>query len=296
MTDVADIEKRVCDDPDSIAGLQEDEITQVLREVRLIFEGESALIEVDGSVVFVGDTHGDFPTTKAIVQRFFDCDHLVFLGDYIDREPVQWGSILNITYLLLLKCCFPQKFVLLKGNHECNYLIPCFPYEFEGEILQRFGSSTLHERFVDVFSVMPLMVLSHKIFAAHGGIIKAANLNVLKNIGKNDVAAVETLVWSDPALSQTYRGAGNRFNGSDLRRFLGGIGANVFLRGHDYSTLGFSIYDDRCLTIFSSRRYQEMGNGGILVACAEEEVSRVSDLVVEDFSGGQWRKYQVARR
>jgi predicted phosphodiesterase len=295
MIDVAWMKKRVLEDPDCVAGFQEDEITYVLRTVQPLFMDEKALIELDGTVVFVGDIHGDFQTTKAIIQRFLDCDHVVFLGDYIDREPMQGGSILTLTYLLLLKCCFPQKIVLLKGNHECHYLIPCFPYEFEDEIVQRFGSAALHDRFVEVFSVMPLMVLSHNVFAAHGGIVKGVDLKALKNIEKNDTAAVTSLVLSDPAFSPTYRGVGDRFDEHELHRFLEGISATVFIRGHDYTTLGYSIYGDRGLTLFSSSRYKDEGNKGILVARVEKEVTCVSDLFVEDFSSGEWRKYQVAR-
>jgi predicted phosphodiesterase len=295
MIDVAWMKKRVLEDPDCVAGFQEEEIACVLRTVQSLFMDEKALIELDGTVVFVGDIHGDFQITKAIIQRFFDCDYIVFLGDYIDREPMQWGSILTLTYLLLLKCCFPQKIVLLKGNHECHYLIPCFPYEFEDEIVQRFGSAALHDRFVEVFSVMPLMVLSHKVFAAHGGIVKGVDLKALNNIEKNDTAAVTSLVWSDSAFSSMYREVGDRFDEHELHRFLEGISAKVFIRGHDYTTLGYSIYGDRCLTLFSSSRYTNEGNKGILVACAEKEATCVSDLCVEDFSSGEWRKYQVAR-
>jgi predicted phosphodiesterase len=295
MIDVAWMKKRVLEDPDCVAGFQEDEIADILRTVQPLFMDEKALIELDGTVVFIGDIHGDFQTTKAIIQRFFDCDYVVFLGDYIDREPVQWGSLLTITYLLLLKCCFPQQIVLLKGNHECHSLIPCSPYEFEGEILQRFGSSALHKRFIDVFSMMPLMVFSQRVFASHAGIVKSADLRFLKTIDKNDVAAVECLVWSDPACSLAFRGVGDRFNKNDLLGFLDGIHANVFVRGHDYTTLGFSIYDDRCLTLFSSRGYMQEGNGGILVARAEKEISQMKDLFVEDFSSGQWKKYKIKR-
>jgi len=295
MIDVARMKKRVLGDPDCVADFHDDDIAGVLRTVQPLFEEEKALIELDGTVVFVGDTHGDFQTTKAIVQRFFNCDHVVFLGDYIDREPMQWGSILTITYLFLLKCCFPKKIVLLKGNHECDYLIPCSPHEFENEILQRFGSLALHERFVEVFSEMSLMVVSHRIFASHGGIIKGADLQFLKNIDKNDASTVESLVWSDPALSLMYRGLGDRFDEKELLRFLDEIHVNVFLRGHDYTTLGFSIYGDRCLTLFSSRDYKKMGNGGILIARAEHEISLVNDLFVEDFSSGEWKHYTVKR-
>jgi len=152
-------------------------------------------------------------------------DHLVFLGDHIDREPTKWGSIYNITYLLLLKLLYHEKVILLKGNHECNYLIPCYPYEFEKEIIQRFGSSKLHSKYVEVFSSIPLITLT------------------------------------------TYN-----------------------------NTLGFSIYNDRCLTIFSSQRYKNMGNGGILVAKVEKNVKYASDIVIEDFSTGEWNKYKIIKR
>jgi hypothetical protein len=287
--------KKMIDDPGCVADLKEEDITDLLRKVHPFFKAESALVELEGSVTFTGDLHGDFLTTQAIVHRFFPCDHLVFLGDYIDREPIRWGSLLTMTYLLILKWCFPKKFILLKGNHECNYLIPCVPYEFETEIIQRFDSGALHERFVEVFREMPLMIFSHGVFAAHGGIIKGADLRTLKTIGKNDGTAVAALVWSDPVLSPTYRGVGERFDEHDLHQFLEGISAKVFVRGHDYKTLGYSIYGDRCLTLFSSSRYKEEGNGGILVARADKEIARASDLVVEDYSKGHWNMYQVAR-
>ncbi|MDD2665714.1 MAG: metallophosphoesterase family protein [Methanocellales archaeon] len=230
------------------------------------------------------------------MKRFFDGRYLVFLGDYIDRDPMKWGSIHNVTYLLFLKCRYPEKIFLLKGNHECNYAIPCFPYEFEQEIIQRYGSHRLHKKYVEAFSSMPLMVLAKNVFAAHGGILKGANLEQLRKIGKNDLTSIESIVWSDPIISTTFRGVGDPFNEEDLTKFLDGINARVFIRGHDYSTLGISIYGGRCLTIFSSRRYKEMGNGGILVARAEKEISCTSDLILEDFSTGKWLNYEAARR
>jgi len=296
MTDIDNITSRVVNDPDYVACLNENEIEDCLETVKFILEKEKALIELNGNVVFIGDTHGDFSTTKAIVERFLNVNHLVFLGDYIDREPMKWGSIYNITYLLLLKCIYPEKIVLLKGNHECNYVIPCFPYEFEIETIQRYDSSNLHGKYAEVFSLMPLMVLTNNVFAAHGGILKEADLKQLRKTGKNDLGAIESLVWSDPVISSTFRGAGNPFNEEDLIKFLDEINARVFIRGHDYNNLGFTIYGDRCITIFSSCRYKEMGNGGILVASADKEILSASDLVLEDFSTGKWVNYKAARR
>jgi len=296
MVDIENIIDDVVNDPDRVKNLDESEIEKCLDKIIPILKKEKTLLELSGKVGFIGDTHGDFKTTKSIIKRLIDLDHLVFLGDYIDREPSQWGSIFNITYLLLLKYRYPEKIVLLKGNHECNYIIPCLPYEFESEIIKRFGSYKLHDKYVEVFSAMPLMVLANNVFAAHGGIIKGADLDFLRRIGKNDKMAIEALVWSDPVISLTFRGAGFSFNSDDLSEFLEDINAKVFVRGHDYDALGFSIYKDKCLTIFSSNRYKEMGNGGILVARTNKKVNNASDLIVEDFSTGKWIKYIVAIR
>ena len=184
MVDLDKIINNIVKNPDKIKNLDERVIEKLLEKIIPILNEEKTLIKLKGKIGFIGDTHGDFETTKSIIKRFFYLDHLVFLGDYIDREPKEWGSIYNITYLLLLKYRFPKKIVLLKGNHECNYIIPCLPYEFETEIVKRFGSSKLHDKYVEVFSFMPLMVLAENVFAAHGGILKNADLDYLNKIDK----------------------------------------------------------------------------------------------------------------
>lgn len=288
--------KEIVNDPDLVKLLDCDEIKEILKCVRKIFEKEKALIEPNSDkFIFVGDTHGDFETTTSIVKNFFEDNCVVFLGDYIDREPTEWGSIYNIVYLFILKFCFPDKIYLLKGNHECNYIIPCFPYEFEYELIERYGKNTLHSDFVDVFKEMPLMFFAKRIFAAHGGILKDADINLLRKIDKNDISAIEYLAWSDPVISNTCRGCGYPFDEDDLTKFLDKINAKIFLRGHDYNTLGFSIYNNRCFTIFSSRRYKDMGNKGILVAKVEKDVDSIDDINVYDFSTGEWRNYDIRR-
>jgi len=296
MSNGDEIVDSVINDADEVMSLDGSEIEECLERAVSILEEEKTLVELDGDVVFVGDTHGDFETTKAVVERFFDADHLVFLGDYIDREPVQWGSIYNLTYLLLLKCRFPEKIILLKGNHECNYVISCFPYEFDTEVTQKYGSPSLHPKYVEAFSCMPLMVLVKNVFAAHSGFLKKGDLTTLRNIGKNDLEAIKFIAWSDPAISKVFRGVGEPFTEEDIAQFLERIGAKVFVRGHDYTTLGFSIYGDRCVTIFSSRMYKDMGNGGILVVRTNGDVFHASDLLLWDFSTGKWIKYNVVKR
>lgn len=282
--------------PEQIQDLQEVEIASLLSQVFPLLEKEPSLIELHGHVAFVGDTHGDFTTSIALVHHFLPVDHLVFLGDYIDRAPTPGGSLCNITYLLLLKLLYPEKIILLKGNHESIFTIPCSPYAFDAEIQDRFGSHRLHKAFLQVFSALPLMVLSHNIYAAHGGFLvnatKADLLTLSKTIG--DVFA--DIVWSDPIGSTTYRGIGHRFTEDELLLFLKRLSASVFIRGHDYNTLGVSIFHDRCFTLFSSQVYQNKGNGGILVARTTKDIAVASDLIVENYATGEWRPYTIAKR
>lgn len=289
-----DIVDKVINNPDKVVDLSEKEIEVCLKGVTKIIKNEKALLKLEGNVAFVGDTHGDFATTKAIIKRFSKMDHLIFLGDYIDRAPMLWGSIYNITYLLLLKYRYPKKIILLKGNHEANSIISCYPYEFEEELKHKFGSLSLHKKFEEIFIEMPLMVLARNVYGAHGGILKGFNREKLEKIQKNDKETIVSIVWSDPIISNTYRGAGKPFNEKELIEFLDKIKAKVFIRGHDYETLGVSIYGNRCLTIFSSSSYKEMGNQGILVAKAEKDIFNVKDLTIEDYSIGKWIEYKIA--
>ncbi|MEA2053586.1 MAG: metallophosphoesterase [Candidatus Thermoplasmatota archaeon] len=272
----------------------EDELKECIHDVTRIMMKEPSLIEIKEKIMIAGDTHGDLVVTKAIVKQFFDkgFHYLVFLGDYIDRHPPDTdSSIPNMNYLIFLKREFPEKIILLKGNHETNYAMPCYPYTFREEVENVYPG--MHENYVELFKNMPLMVLSNKIFAAHGGILKGFNLHALKNTDKNDIYAIESLVWSDPVISKNFRGAGFPYSREDLQKFLAGVNANVFIKGHDYTTLGMAIYGGICLTIFSSRRYKGMGNGGMLLAEIEGNVKSIDDIEVEDYSTGEWKKYDI---
>ena len=279
-----------------IIHMDEENIEYYLEEAVDILNEEKAFIEKDKPVItFIGDLHGDFNTAKAIIERFLGESLLVFLGDYIDRESMKWGSIYTITYLLVIKSLYPKDIVLLKGNHECNDILPFYPHEFEREIIERFKSSRLNEKFIEVFHSLPLIFKGKNVIATHGGILKNVTLDSLRELDKNDVDVLSSIVWSDPIISPIHRGIGDRFNKETLNLFLRNTKSSVFIRGHTPYLLGISIYDDRCLTIFSSRRYIDMGNKGIIVAQAYKEINSASDMVIQDFSSGIWMPYEIKK-
>ena len=81
------------------------------------------VLKVDAPVKVFGDVHGQYQD----LMRFFDLwgtpdengdieshDYL-FLGDYVDRGN---HSLETICLLMALKCKYPDKIHLLRGNHE----------------------------------------------------------------------------------------------------------------------------------------------------------------------------------
>lgn len=282
---------------DDVTALPHDAAAAVVRGAREAMQDEPALLELDGTLTLAGDIHGDFDVAQAVVERFVDSDrdHLVFLGDYIDRAPDDVGtSVPAITYLLGVKRDMPRRVHLLRGNHEAHYLLPVAPYEFDREVTAAYPG--LYPAYVDAFREMPLMALGNNVFAAHGGILKSHDVATLRRVDKNDPAAVEALTWSDPVAAKTMRGAGDPYSEEELHGFLDGVDARLFVKGHDYSTLGTAIYGGRCLTLFTSRRYRNRGNGGVLVADIDGPVQDVGDVTVKNYIGGSWWDYEVAIR
>ncbi|HDS59196.1 MAG TPA: hypothetical protein ENN54_02740, partial [Thermoplasmatales archaeon] len=253
---------RWVDDPEETGRQPREKVARCLEAVAENMDSEPALVEPRGSLLLAGNTHGDTTVTRAVVKRFFaqGYDHLVFLGDYVDRAPPgQEASLVNLNYLLFLKQAHPRRVILLKGNHEAHHLLPFSPYDFRGEVARFYPG--LYGAYEEVFRRMPLMVLAHHVYAAHGGILPGHNREALRRVDKNNPSAVEAITWSDPSVSPALRGAGQRYDRDMLDTFLEAIHARLFIKGHDYSTLGTAIFGGRCLTIFSSRRYRNKGQG-----------------------------------
>jgi len=262
---------------------------QILQASTEILYKEAAFLKLQGKIMVAGDTHGDVIVSKAIIKKFFDdnFDVLIFLGDYIDRAPSDVGSsIPNIDFLLEMKVKYPDKIFLLKGNHECNYAIPCYPNEFEYEVKNCCPS--LYEYYIKVFMEMPLMALANNVYVAHAGFPRKDGID---KIDKNDVEAIEDITWSDVALSPVYRGAGFKFDKKMLSKFLNKINARAFIRGHDYTMNGMVAYGT-CLTIFSSRRYEHEGNGGILIAKIYGNINEIKDIKLQRWKNEEWIDYE----
>jgi len=307
---IKNLAKTIITDPDQVEGLPKDELLEYLSHLkRFLAEAkEFPLISIEpgerSTYLYVaGDLHGDFKTSLWIsrnivlpaVSKKKDV-RVVFMGDYVDRAPddCENGGLKNMLLLLSLKMLYPHHIYLLRGNHEAYSLLPFSPHDLPMEIMDIWGSKDFKEiynAFEEIFSLLPLYALtSNGVFMAHGGFPK--NTYDISRINLNDEDAVLQTLWGDPVETDTNRGDISKeanFNRQELNSFLRSIGAKVMLRGHDYRTLGYMMYSNTLLTVFTSRRYKDKGAGGVLMAVfsPSKDIRSIMDIGLIDISTGR---------
>ena len=126
----------------SIAGcLREKEIEAIILSAKNIILKQDMLLEIEAPIKIVGDIHGQYLD----LVRLFELGGLppissyLFLGDYIDRGKY---SLECITLLLCYKIKFPNKFYILRGNHECSSINRL--YGFYDECKRRFPKDGIY--------------------------------------------------------------------------------------------------------------------------------------------------------
>eukprot|EP00759_Apiculatamorpha_spiralis_P031890 PhF_6_TR33620/c0_g1_i1/m.49100 len=159
-----------------------DTVTQVCMDVEAILLSGPMLVTTTGPAYILGDLHGSFRDLKKILSTtmpFHDLEFspakLIFLGDYVDRGPHGLEVILT---LFCLKIMFPEKVILLRGNHEDS--------DINGD-MEQYGDASFRSQMMvllgqergtaawntinRVFTHLPLACIINKsIFACHGGV------------------------------------------------------------------------------------------------------------------------------
>ena len=114
-----------------IPSFDENVLIELCEEARSVFEKEDNILELEGDFIIVGDIHGSIHDLLRILKFHEENDsRVLFLGDYVDRGHF---SLECITILFALKVQYPNKFYLIRGNHEFDSL--CSQYGFKDEIL-----------------------------------------------------------------------------------------------------------------------------------------------------------------
>lgn len=266
--------------------LEPDEIIDIFKEAREKLKDEPAFLEIENSdaeATFVGDLHGDFKITKVIVKNFLekkDKSILIFLGDYIDREPEPEGAVKTFVYLSILKNHFKDRVYLLKGNHEAHYAVYCYPYEFDRLLVDTYGKygEFIHSAAVELFKEMPLMVKTQNgIVASHAGFpLRGQSID---HKSRRDL--ILDILWADPVVSPMFRGFDiPKFTEAQLLEFLSSIRANCFIRGHDPYIAGKVVFSKKCVTLSTSRAYAHRAGISVATVKLSQYVKDADDISI----------------
>ncbi len=304
----------VATDPLSLEGGGARRVREVLSELeeRLHGRPEPAFVRVpsDRPVLVLGDTHGDVPSILRAVERargVRPAARIVALGDYIDRatrrEPrpavLPNGSLWGFLLLLATKALDPEGIVLLQGNHEAQRRLPVPGPTFLRELRELFPRAEaieIWDRALGLAERLPLAAATDGgVFLAHGGIPPAGRW-APDRWDRGDLPLLEGLLWADPDVDYSDRGAGFAFAREEMDEFLASIGCSVFVRGHDPEHLGTALFGERLVTLQTSDIFQFLGRKGILVAeiPPRARIRTARDLSVYALSGRGWEPYELA--
>lgn len=242
--------------------------TGLMGELKIV--GRLIHIPPKGEALIIGDIHGDLESLKYILYESSFLDkalnkhgvYLIFLGDYGDRGEYSP----EVYYVILaLKKLFPEKVILLQGNHEGPEDLLAHPHDLPHHMKRKFGPDgvTIYKELSKLFRRFYTAVLvKDRYVMLHGGVPSEAK--TLEDVAfahiKHPVEShLEEILWSDPAdwISGKYpspRGAGYLFGEDITVRFLELLKVKFLVRGHEPVDEGYKFnHGGRILTLFSRK-------------------------------------------
>jgi len=260
-------------------------LIQLCTESISIFKKCGSVLHLESPICVIGDLHGNFiDLLRIFLHRKPPPEtNYLFLGDFVDRGQF---SIEVITLLICLKCVFPSKIHLLRGNHEFSNINSQFGFQAECDSL--YQNSTLWAVFNCVFTWMPLAaIIDKKYFCVHGGIspnIEFVDMisSVPRPIENYEEQIVADLLWSDPSdniryFSKSPRGIGFKYGMSAVVAFLLDNGLKHIIRAHQSINSGVSTtLGGLVTTVYSSSGFGPKGEDafcGIIEIVSPEEMN-----------------------
>lgn len=234
--------------------------------------GRLVRLPPSGKATVIGDLHGDIESLAHILKdsgflrkaEKGEDVHLIFLGDYGDR-----GSDSPEVYCLVLKLkvLFPDKVILMRGNHEGPEDMLPYPHDLPSQLKLKYGEEAgarimaeLRELFNHLYTAV---VIEERAVLIHGGVpSKAKSIRDLAYAHKKHPKEthLEEMLWSDPqedllGTEFSPRGAGRLFGADATERLLRMLNVKVLIRGHESCPEGFKTnHNGKVLTLFSTNK------------------------------------------
>jgi protein phosphatase len=233
------------------------------------------LLEIKNAerVIFVGDTHGDLEASQKVIKDYLKKGNkIVFLGDYVDRGPF---SKENLDFLLEQREKNPDKIFLLQGNHEGHRILKFSPAEFWESL-----SEKEYQKYSQIVEKFPLAVVVKNIIALHGALPKIEKLEDFEKIKIGDENWLR-ICWGD-FLNEPGEELGidpftgrPQFGRDYFFKIMEKINKRILIRSHDPNAPQL-MYDDCCLTIFTSFAYPK--ERIIAIANFSKEIKTARDV------------------
>lgn len=239
-------------------------------------------------VYFIGDTHGAIKETYQLIKFFVRKIRIspnlkiIFVGDYVDRNPY---DLENLALILSFSLLYPENVVLIRGNHEDRLINQ--HYGFMDNLLRTFYNQAeiLYDEIIQVFMKFPIAHISQihskngktaRVLTVHGGIpIDHANFLepvILDEIKDSLICEVEeskdmdpyttSILWSDPdemirgILTGDHLQGRTRFGAPVFDAFMQGNQLDLLVRGHQKWSEGFKkFFGGRLISLFSTASY-----------------------------------------
>jgi len=243
--------------------IKESEVKQLCIKAREILSEEPNVTPIDAPVTICGDIHGQFYDLMELFKVGGDCPdtNYLFLGDFVDRG---FYSVETFLLLLALKVRYPDRIMLIRGNHESRQITQV--YGFYDECLRKYGSLAVWRYCTDVFDYIALSaIVDGKIFCVHGGL--SPNISTIDQIRyidrKQEVphdGPMCDLLWSDPeecvGWGVSPRGAGFLFGADVVRGFCQQNDIEIICRAHQLVMEGYKWhFNETVLTVWSAPNY-----------------------------------------
>ena len=215
-------------------------------------------------LILVGDLHGDLQSLALILQRSGFLNDLssiiIFLGDYGDRGK---ESVEVYCVILYLKTRYPDRVILMRGNHEGPDSMPFYPHDLPDQFSIKFGSAgqLIYMKLRSLFDLMYHgVILENSYLILHGGV--PINFNTIDDIATANKTNAETryleeILWNDPreidGSEPSARGYGKYFGKDVTERALKIVNAKALIRAHEVCN-GFKVnHEGLVLTLFSCK-------------------------------------------